>query len=29
MQPKEFIGTIKTDIDKWALVIKAADMLNK
>ncbi len=27
--PDQFAGIIKTDIDKWALVIKAADMLNK
>ena len=27
--PDEFAGIIKTDIDKWALVIKAANMLNQ
>jgi tripartite-type tricarboxylate transporter receptor subunit TctC len=27
--PEEFAGIIKTDIDKWALVIKAADMRNQ
>ena len=27
--PDEFAKIIKTDIDKWALVIKAADMVNK
>jgi tripartite-type tricarboxylate transporter receptor subunit TctC len=27
--PKEFADLIKTDTDKWALVIKAADMLDK